>query len=90
MTAPVTGFGPPGAKDLDFLPLDFRPCREIPLLRAVRQDQPRGHPGACLGSVPLQQGAPGVDGQDFADVEAYGVQRWLRELALALIRQHLA
>ncbi|MEO8923668.1 MAG: group II intron reverse transcriptase/maturase [Caldimonas sp.] len=29
-------------------------------------------------------GAPGVDGQDFADVEAYGVQRWLGELALAL------
>jgi group II intron reverse transcriptase/maturase len=30
------------------------------------------------------QGAPGVDGQDFADIEAYGVQRWLGELALAL------
>jgi RNA-directed DNA polymerase len=30
------------------------------------------------------KGAPGVDGQDFADVEAYGVQRWLEELALAL------
>jgi len=30
------------------------------------------------------KGAPGVDGQDFADVEAYGVQRWLSELALAL------
>jgi RNA-directed DNA polymerase len=30
------------------------------------------------------QGAPGVDGQDFTDVEAYGVQRWLGELALAL------
>jgi RNA-directed DNA polymerase len=30
------------------------------------------------------QGAPGVDGQDFADVEAYGVERWLGELALAL------
>ena len=30
------------------------------------------------------EGAPGVDGQDFADVEAYGVQRWLGELALAL------
>jgi retron-type reverse transcriptase len=25
-----------------------------------------------------------VDGQDFADIEAYGVQRWLGELALAL------
>jgi RNA-directed DNA polymerase len=30
------------------------------------------------------QGAPGVDGKDFADVETYGVQRWLGELALAL------
>ncbi len=30
------------------------------------------------------QGAPGVDGQDFAEVEAYGVERWLGELALAL------
>jgi RNA-directed DNA polymerase len=30
------------------------------------------------------KGAPGVDGQDFADVEAYGLQRWLGELVLAL------
>jgi group II intron reverse transcriptase/maturase len=30
------------------------------------------------------KGAPGVDGQEFANVEAYGVQRWLGELALAL------
>ena len=30
------------------------------------------------------KGAPGADGQDFADIEAYGVQRWLGELALAL------
>jgi hypothetical protein len=29
------------------------------------------------------EGPPGVDGQDFADIEAYGVQRWLGELALA-------
>ena len=28
------------------------------------------------------KGAPGVDGQDFADIEAYGVQRWLGELRL--------
>jgi Retron-type reverse transcriptase len=25
-----------------------------------------------------------IDGQDFADIEAYGVERWLAELALAL------
>jgi group II intron reverse transcriptase/maturase len=30
------------------------------------------------------KGAPGVDGQDFEDVEKYGVLRWLGELALAL------
>ena len=30
------------------------------------------------------RGAPGVDGQEFADIEAYGVERWLGELALAL------
>ncbi len=30
------------------------------------------------------KGAPGVDGQDFSDVEAYGRGRWLGELALAL------
>src|SRR6516225_12452795 len=56
----------------------------LSFLRPVRQDQPRGHPGPCVRPVPLQQGAPGVDGQDFADIEAYGVQRWLGELALAL------
>ena len=30
------------------------------------------------------RGAPGVDGQDFADVESYGLERWLGELALTL------
>ena len=30
------------------------------------------------------KGAPGVDGQDFADIVAYGETRWLGELALAL------
>lgn len=30
------------------------------------------------------KGAPGVDRQDFAEIEAYGVQKWLGELALAL------
>jgi RNA-directed DNA polymerase len=30
------------------------------------------------------KGAPGVDRQDFAAIEAYGVERWLGELALAL------
>ena len=26
-------------------------------------------------------GAPGIDGQTFADIEAYGVEKWLDELA---------
>src|ERR1700756_4842560 len=64
----------------------------LSLLRPVRQDQARRHSGACLCPVPLEQelapaeagGAPGIDGQDFADIEAYGVERWLAELALAL------
>jgi len=30
------------------------------------------------------KGAAGVDDQDFADIEEYGVERWLRELANAL------
>ena len=33
------------------------------------------------------KGAPGVDEQDFEDVAAYGVERWLGELALALREQ---
>jgi hypothetical protein len=33
------------------------------------------------------KGAPGVDGRDFPDIEAYGVTRWLGELALALREQ---
>jgi RNA-directed DNA polymerase len=33
------------------------------------------------------QGAPGMDGQDFPDIEVYGVERWLGELAIALKEQ---
>jgi RNA-directed DNA polymerase len=32
----------------------------------------------------VNDGAPGVDGQTFADIEAYGLDRWLDELAEAL------
>src|SRR5258708_38324414 len=40
--------------------------------------------------MPMRSAAPtrahrGVDGQDFANIEAYGLQRWLGELALALM-----
>ncbi|CAH2798687.1 MAG: Retron-type RNA-directed DNA polymerase (EC [Candidatus Burkholderia crenata] len=34
------------------------------------------------------RGAPGVDRQDFAEVGAYGVQKWLGGLALALRREN--
>jgi group II intron reverse transcriptase/maturase len=34
------------------------------------------------------KGAAGVDEQEFADVEAYGVERWLGELAQALREEH--
>lgn len=33
------------------------------------------------------KGAPGVDGQDFADIEAYGLESWLGELADTLRRK---
>ena len=32
----------------------------------------------------FNKGAPGIDGQDFAEIETYGVELWLGELALAL------
>jgi hypothetical protein len=51
--------------------------RWLSVLRPVRQDQPRGYSGTCLCPVPLKQelapaeagGAPGVDGQDFVDID---------------------
>ena len=39
---------------------------------------------AAYAQCRSNRGAPGVDGQEFADVEAYGVERWLGELAQAL------
>ena len=33
------------------------------------------------------KGAPGVDRQDFAEVEAYGVQKWLGEVTEELRRR---
>ena len=39
------------------------------------------HAYACCK---LNKGAAGVDGQCFADIEAYGVERWLGELAQAI------
>jgi RNA-directed DNA polymerase len=59
----------------------------LSLLRSLRQDQPGRYSGPCLRPVPLQQGRAGVDGQDFAAIDAYGAERWLGELALALREQ---
>jgi hypothetical protein len=39
------------------------------------------HAYACCKA---NKGAAGVDEQEFADVEAYGAERWLGELAQAL------
>ena len=33
------------------------------------------------------KGTPGIDGQEFADIEAYGEERWLDELAETLRRK---
>ena len=55
----------------------------LSLLRCVRQDQPRGYSGACLTQCRSNKGSPRIDGQDFADIQACGVERWLAELALA-------
>lgn len=43
------------------------------------------HAYACCKA---NKGAAGVDEQEFADVEAYGVERWLGELAQALREEH--
>lgn len=47
----------------------------------IYREDTLGHAWAQCRS---NKGAPGVDAQDFEDIEAYGVQRWLGELALAL------
>ena len=39
-----------------------------------------GHAYACCQA---NKGSAGMDGQTFADIEAYGLERWLGELAAA-------
>jgi len=56
-------------------------CRFYALYGKIYREDLLAHAYAQCRS---NKGAPGVDGQDFADVEAYGVERWLGELALAL------
>jgi predicted nucleotidyltransferase len=71
------GFMAPDVLDRAEIDLILMPC--------VNARPPTGWPiwpdGASVFKV--TKGAPGVDGQDFADIEAYGVERWLGELALA-------
>ena len=43
-----------------------------------------GHPGVRLPALSLQRRRPGVDGQTFEDIEAYGRDRWLDELTTEL------
>ena len=56
-------------------------CRFYALYDKISREDILAHAYAQCRS---NKGAPGVDGQDFADIEAYGVQRWLGELALAI------
>jgi group II intron reverse transcriptase/maturase len=42
---------------------------------------------AAYAQCRANRGAPGVDGQDFAEIEAYGLELWLGELAIALRKE---
>ncbi|WP_448512429.1 group II intron reverse transcriptase/maturase [Photorhabdus laumondii] len=50
----------------------------------VRQDIPSKCVDACIPVLPPEKGAAGMDGQTFDDIESYGVERWLGELAQQL------
>jgi RNA-directed DNA polymerase len=56
-------------------------CRFYALCDKISREDILAH---AYAQCRFNTGAPGMDGQDFADIEAYGVQRWLGELALAL------
>ena len=56
----------------------------LSLLRPVRQDQPRGHPGACLCPVPLQQGRTGRGRSGLRGHRGVWGRAVAGELALAL------
>jgi RNA-directed DNA polymerase len=59
-------------------------CRFYALYDKISREDILAHAYAQCRS---NQGAPGVDRQDFEAVEAYGLERWLGELALALRRE---
>jgi len=57
---------------------------QLPLLRLVRQGVPQGRSGIRLRMLQSNGGAAGVDNQTFEDIETYGEERWLDELAQEL------
>jgi hypothetical protein len=50
---------------------------EATVLPALRQGLPRGHTAPCLRLARANKGALGVDGIDFAVIEASGLENWL-------------
>ena len=54
---------------------------ELSVLLPVRQGVPRDVLAYAYACCQANGGAAGVDGQTFEDIEAYGVERWLGELA---------
>ena len=60
----------------------------VSVLPAVRQGVSSRRAGRCLPQCcQANGGAAGVDGQRFEDIEAYGGERWLGELAEELQRR---
>jgi RNA-directed DNA polymerase len=57
------------------------------LLRPVRQIHRQDILAHARTQCRSNQGAPGVDRQDFADIEAYFVAQWLSELSLSLRKE---
>ena len=57
---------------------------QLSFLCAVRQGVPKRCSGLAYECCKANGGAAGVDGQTFEDIEAYGRERWLDELAQEL------
>jgi RNA-directed DNA polymerase len=58
--------------------------RFYPLYDKIHRQDILAHAWAQCRS---NRGAAGVDRQDFADIEAYGVEQWLSELSLSLRKE---
>ena len=54
---------------------------DVSLLLAVRQGVPRGRALASLPALPPQRRRAGGGRQTFEDIEEYGLEKWLGELA---------